>query len=592
MVNKEYTTFVTISSDKATSKEGCLVLVKTFRREYEVVELTLDELGSKLVQGYMVIPAEMENHKKEGFVSSDLIFVDVDSSSLSATGTISHLSKHGLTPAMGYYTFSSTVEQERFRLVFKLSETIDDAGTYQGLIYGLHEMLNGIGIKTDKQTRDLNRVSFGGKSLFHLDREAVLDTEVIPAISKIKEVTPTIQLNLDIETGYEIVEMLKKGDWEGLQEKVNVKLPEDFFKLTFIEKLNSISITEFFQLPQGNISCFFHEDEKPSVGVIHTGKNEMYHCFSCGEKLNLVSLIGNLIGGTVHDAIQALEVILQVKFGTDYQERMLKVTHHHKRQVRTQLETDYPELYKWMERSNLLGFYLALIDIGLDLVTDIPLNSENELTFFTSQRKLIEQLKPFGLSGTKSIDIIGKKINLLSEVGLIVKEADVKNQAYIDKANAYKQAQGFRFRTNYLTIPMSADILSKANQMVVQRAKDGVRNGYTSSTQTFNQNEELAGKVYSQSDMDAIEKVVRAEQEMLLQVGMALIEEHNFFTETMMAEKLIELGYKKFKAEKMAGSYRPFLLGYFELVTVTAKVKEEKGLPAHLKSRQKVYLKF
>lgn len=592
MLSKEYTTLVTISREKALSKEECITKVKKFRYEYEVSELSVSELASKLIEGYMVIPCEMESHKKEGFVSSSLIFVDIDTPTFKSTEVVSLLSKRGFTPSIGYYTYSSTHEQERYRLVFLLSEVIEDKDTYQQLIYGLHEVLNSIGIETDRQTRDLNRVSFGGKGLFHQDTTAFVDVANIPFVETAREIAPSKQMSLDIETGYEIVEMLKRGDWEGLQQTVSVTLPDDFEKLTFIEKLNSISVREFFQLPSGNMSCFFHEDNKPSVGVIHTGKNELYHCFSCGEKLNLVSLIGKLINGTVHDAIQALELVLGVKFGTAYQERMLKVAHQHKRQLRSQLESDYPELYSWMERSNLTGFYLALIDIGTDLVTDQPLNSENDLTFFVSLRALEELFKPFSLTGAKDKNNIGKKITLLSEVGLVVKESDIKEQSYIAKAHAYKQSKGYRYRTNYLTIPMDADVLSQANQMVVQRKQSGVRNSFTSSTQTFNHDPELAGKVYSQSDMGAIERAVRQEQELLLQLGMQLIEEHGYFSDKTLSEKLQELGYKKFKADKMAGTYRPFLMSYFDLVTLSSVLIEEKGLPAHLKPRQKIYLQF
>ena len=592
MVSKEYNTTVTLSKQKARSKEECLQVVRRFRSEYEVVELTLEELAMKLVQGYMVIPAEMESHKKEGFVSSDLIMIDIDSSSLKGTALVSKLSTHGLVPAFAYHTFSSTPAKERFRLVYRLSDTIDEADRYQDLIIGFHEMLNGIGIKTDKQTRDLNRVSFGGKMVFHMDEDAVLDVEVIPAPTKVPGAPKVKQLALDIDTGVEIAELLKQGDWEKLQEAVAVQLPENFFELSFIEKLNSIGIAEFFQLPQGQFSCLFHEDNNPSAGVIHTGRNEMYHCFSCGESLNLVSVIGKLMGGTVHDAIQALEVILQVKFGTDYQERMLKVSHQHKKQVRLQLETEHPDLHAWLERSNLTGFYLALIDIGLDLVTDIPLNTENDLTFFTSLRTLVGQVKPFGLSGVSEAKTVGKKINLLSEVGLVVKESDIKEQSFIDQAVEYKRAKGYRYRTSYLTVPMTADTLSQANRLVKQRKESGVRNGFTSSTQAFNQDQELAEKVYNQTDMEGLEKVVRAEQEVLLQLGMGLIEENGYFTEKMLSDKLQELGNSKKRSEKTAGAYRPFLLSYFELVTVTNKLKEEAELPAELKPRMKIYMPF
>lgn len=591
-MNKAYQHSITISREMTASKADCLEKIKGFKFKNDVIELTIIELADKLLAGHMVIPAETTSFKKEGFVSSSLIFVDIDNSSISSTDVVCKLTARGLAPTIGYHTYSSTPQKERFRLVFQLSETIDDQETYQGLISGLHQMLKGLGVEVDAQTYNTNRVSFGGKKIFHLEPDAVLDVSIVPVMTAPDSI-PVKPADLDLNTGLEIVELLKRGQFEELKEVVKVTLPDDFDQLTFIQKLNSIDITDFFQLPKGQqFSCLFHKDSNPSAGVIHTGKNEMYSCFSCGEKLNLVGVIGKLIGGTVHDAIKVIEKVLGVTLGTDYQERMLKVAHQHKRQVRHQLESQHPELFAWMGRSNLTGFYLAMIEIGLDLVTDIPLNSENDLTFFVSQRTLVPMLKPFGIRGVSGQKEVMKKLNLLCEVGLIVKESEIERADYMATAETYKKQKGFRFRTNYYTLPMSADILSKADKMCRARKEAGARNGFTSTTQTFNQDMKLAEIVYSQSDMKAVGKAISKEQEILLELSMALIAEYGYFTEQMLSESLQGIGYKKFKADKVSGAYRPFLMSYFELMTVSKKLKEEMSLPEHLKARQKIYTQY
>ena len=593
-MNQAYKHTVILSTETALTKADCLEKIKGFRFKWETVELTLMELASKLMEGHMTIPIDAENHKKDGFISSSLIMVDIDNvKSLTSTQIVSLLTQRGLEPSLAYHTFSSTQKQERIRLVFQLSEVIEDQETYQGMLHGFHTMLNGMGIQTDAQTRNSNRVSFGGKKIFHLEANAFIDVEIIPIMMTSEGVKPNTKADLDFDTGIKVAELLKQGDIDELKEVVKVELPKDFDQLGLIERLNSITITEFFQIPEGHqFSCLFHKDENPSAGIIHTGQNEMYSCFSCGERLNLLGVIGKLIDGTTYDAVKLIESVLGIKLSTEYQDRMMKVSHYHKQQIRNQLQKDYPEMYSWMERSNLVGVYMALIDIGLDLVTDIPLNSENDLTFFASLRTLVPLFKPFGIIGTKNKDDIGKKINLLSEIGLIVKEAEIKNQSYIDKANGYKKMKGYRFRTNYITIPMEADVFSKANKMYMARKEAGARNKYTSTTQTYNQDVALAEKVYSQSDIEMIGKYVSKEQELLLAVSLELVTEHGYFTEVMLSERLQALGYTKYNAEKASGSYRPFLLGYFELATVSAKLKEEKGLPEELKPRQKIYLKF
>lgn len=596
MLNQAYNTTVTISRTIAPSKEASVRLVPTFRKEFDVVELSIEELASKLMEGYMVVPARMTHQRKDGFVSSDLIFIDIDSSSVNSTEAIGRLDQRGFAPVIGYHTYGSTPENERYRLVFQLSETIEDAPTYEGLIAGIHQVLNSLGIETDSQTKDLTRVSFGGKDLFHMNAGAVLDIDIIPVAEiaqTVRAVAPGRQMDFGLDTGNEIVEALKVKDFAKLKELVAIELPTDFDNLDFISKLNSINISDFFQLPVGrNFSCIFHEDEKPSAGIINTGKNEMYHCFSCGKKHNLIETIARLMKATLYDASKAIEEILDVKLGTEYQENMLHVSHHHKRHFRTSIESLHPELNAWLKRSNLKGLYLALIEVGLDLITDSPLNSEQNLTFFVSQRSLPALLEPFDLKGTKFREVIAKKVNLLAEVGLIVKEADIERKDYIEKANSYKKSKGFRFRTNYITIPMHGTVLADADALVRQRKEQGVRNQFTSTTQAFNQDRDLAKRVYSQSNMEAVEAIVVAEQQEVLALGMELIEQYGYFNDMMLSEELMKHGHKKYQADKMVGAHRPFLINYFELATVSKKLKEERGLPESLKARQKVYLKY
>ena len=56
------------------------------------------------------------------------------------------------------------------------------------------------------------------------------------------------------------------------------------------------------QNARGNISCPFHQDKTPSMGI----KNNRFHCFSCGEKGDVITLYQKLNDCDFKTAVKAL----------------------------------------------------------------------------------------------------------------------------------------------------------------------------------------------------------------------------------------------------------------------------------------------
>ncbi|WP_404354610.1 CHC2 zinc finger domain-containing protein [Exiguobacterium aurantiacum] len=590
MIHQAYPVTVALSRVSAPSKEASIREVRRFRRDYDVVEITTMDLARKLVDGHMMVPADLENQRREGFLSSELLCLDIENTDLQPETATELLSGLGFPVLFGYHTYSSTPESPRYRLVLRLSVAIDDLDAYEEMLRGLHKHLAAHGLETDKQTLDGVHVYFGGHTLFHEDHAAVVDVDLIP---RAKRPGRKPRASRPAQTDNEIAEAIKHKDVTLLRSLVDVRLPDDFQGLDLIDKLAAINISDFFKLPaEQGLHCLFHEDKNPSAGIKHTGKNEMYKCFSCGRVHNIVTLVADLMDGTNAEAVRLLEDVLQVRFTSDYQRKMMEAVFYHEMNVVRNLREEHTELASWMERSNLSGFYLTLLRIGAQMTTARALNAETDLTFFVSSRKLVELMRPYGIPGVSDKRFILKKLNLLAEVGLVVKEADVTAKSYIKKATAYKRERGYTFRTNYLTIPMHGNVLNDATEALRARKEGGVRNMHTSSTQLFNHDREKTGAVYSQSDIQAIGGAVERDQQLLLLVCMQLIEDQGFFSEHMLRDKLMEQGFTKYKAEKLAGAYRPFLLDYFELLTVSKETRREHSLPDHIKARMKVYVRL
>lgn len=590
MIHQAYPVTVTLSRASAPSKEASIREVRRFRRDYDVVELTTMELARKLVDGHMMVPADLENQRREGFLSSELLCLDIENTDLQPETATELLSGLGFPVLFGYHTYSSTPESPRYRLVLRLSVAIDDLDAYEEMLRGLHKHLAAHGLETDKQTLDGVHVYFGGHTLFHEDHAAVVDVDLVP---RAKRPGRKPRASRPAQTDNEIAEAIKHKDVTLLRSLVDVKLPDDFQGLDLIDKLAAINISDFFKLPvEQGLHCLFHEDKNPSAGIKHTGKNEMYKCFSCGRVHNIVTLIADLMDGTNAEAVRLLEDVLQVRFTSDYQRKMMEAVFYHEMNFVRNLREEHTELASWMERSNLSGFYLTLLRIGAQMTTARALNAETDLTFFVSSRKLVELMRPYGIPGVSGQRLIVKKLNLLAEVGLIVKEADVTAKSYIKKATAYRRERGYTFRTNYMTIPMHGNVLNDATEALRARKASGVRNAHTSSAQLYNHDRERAGSVYSQSDIDALGSAIERDQEQLLHICMQLIDEEGFFTEQRLKERLMEHGFPKTKATKLAGAYRPFLLDYFELLTVSKETRREHGLPDHIKARMKVYVRL
>lgn len=106
--------------------------------------------------------------RKENFIGQQLIALDFDNGV--TFSEIKNRANHYRLPILfAYKTFSYTTDHEKFRIVFALSDMIDDAFTVEITL----AMFMKIFKECDKACKDSSRMFFGGKGLLELANEPI-----------------------------------------------------------------------------------------------------------------------------------------------------------------------------------------------------------------------------------------------------------------------------------------------------------------------------------------------------------------------------------------------------------------------------------
>ncbi len=151
-------------------------------KEAKPVILTVEEVARAVTSGQTVKPCVCFGPKdNQRYVCQSLFFLDFDNDSniISSEEAVRYAKSHGLVPAFGYHSFSSTPEHEKFRLVFRSKYPILDPNLRDKIQATLMNIFKG---HCDAKCKDRTRIFFGGKTApFWLDSSAVFSPEEISA---------------------------------------------------------------------------------------------------------------------------------------------------------------------------------------------------------------------------------------------------------------------------------------------------------------------------------------------------------------------------------------------------------------------------
>ena len=152
-------------------------------------EVSIKELLDYIGTGHTIIPAVMYGGTKaENWVEQQLFEVDIDNTDngevIRPEKIISLLKDNNIYPFAYYYTFSSTEEKPKFRLLFKTDEVISDINKAKFIIETLVEFIP----QSDHACINVNRLYHGTnaqeKKVIMLDENAVITLDDIVRIYK------------------------------------------------------------------------------------------------------------------------------------------------------------------------------------------------------------------------------------------------------------------------------------------------------------------------------------------------------------------------------------------------------------------------
>lgn len=135
-------------------------------------ELTINELCDYISKGCTFIAGVLENGiKNENWKQQQLIAIDIDNTDKITTPqeSVEILKNHGIDVVGYYYTFSSTSEHPKYRLMLLLDEVITERKKIEFINETLIDFLNG-----DKACKNLDRMFCGTNGM---DKVVILNTE-------------------------------------------------------------------------------------------------------------------------------------------------------------------------------------------------------------------------------------------------------------------------------------------------------------------------------------------------------------------------------------------------------------------------------
>lgn len=160
---------VHIDTEGFTSKPSNDEIRKIYNRAIkQVKEVTIEELIKETQNGKTVIPAVLSGTKAEDFIQQQLFYIDIDNDVegkpiLNPFEAIEDCKKKGIPVTFHYYSFSSTKEKPKFRLVFVCDEVITDPNMRMQIIKGLLSLFP----QADQKCTNANRFYYGTNNHNH-----------------------------------------------------------------------------------------------------------------------------------------------------------------------------------------------------------------------------------------------------------------------------------------------------------------------------------------------------------------------------------------------------------------------------------------
>ena len=231
---------------------------RLFAEGFENQHLTIEQFADHTRQGHAFAPELSGRRKAANFVAADLVAVDVDEGM-----SIEEALQHPLVrdhAALMHTTVSHTEEAPRFRIVFRLAETITEPAYMRAIQRSLAQRLGG-----DAAATDPTRLFFGNRAaLFPLLQDRALS------------------LDLQNELIAQSAHALPRGGAIAARPTTRSKLRLDPDQLVTLDTGQTIALSKI--RGSARLHCPFHYDRNASAFTV-TSKKKVRgtHCAACGQ---------------------------------------------------------------------------------------------------------------------------------------------------------------------------------------------------------------------------------------------------------------------------------------------------------------------
>ena len=376
------------------------------------VALTAKDLAAYIIRGCSMKPSVMGSTKKDSFISSNIVALDVDNDKDKVVLIDEFLSlseQARLRPFLIYESFSSTKECPRYRVLYRFNKTITDADE-------MNKLYNYVWQQFPHVPLDLSvgyhSILFGGKSIALLNNSM----NIMPDLSNVSFIKRKTGVTAPVKNNTHA--SIKHITKEEIRANLEALRPQFEGRIMNAREINqNIKLTDLLNVSlETRFRCILpnHEDKNPSARI-STDKDsgEQFYICSCDAMgyrvISLYKTLFNLSSTTA--------AIVEIS-------QLLGINSEYQRRAREFIDTLYSNFdYIAQDIIGKLGkastsMYLLFLRIARERAIKPVSINENDIAIYVSNTYIEQRMIQEGMTGAGDVN---RKIVELCRIGIIRK---------------------------------------------------------------------------------------------------------------------------------------------------------------------------
>lgn len=514
---------------------------------------------------------------KDNFISQQVFCIDIDNKDpdtkqrvqnpVSVAEIVARSKKLGLYPTFAYYSFNSTANWERFRIVYVATEPV----IYQKQAKATQENLIQLFPEADTQTaHDFQLFAGTDKGTCYLDLNARINianlpkTDIVSSGSyapKRKQRQKTASAAKGLHNITDNITAIRNRDVKYLasflnRKETNFETVQAFFYYVY----HKLDICELLDIPK-RFKCIYHDDKKASANIFQSSTGIwLYKCHSDNctvEELNIVQLIQKIASCDYAEAVELIKQIYNLSVCIDWKrdqeaniKSMVSNLEHDK-----ELKQLYPSFAYCIRNAH--SVFLACLSIATARINAMNYQSEKSVALFNATAEQVQKL------ANKDIKKVKKYLKLLNylEAVEVVPENEIPLELLNQAVLAKKETKAYH--SSFYRIPIYDN---ERMQRIEENSNRWRANGYKIDTFTYEtlyraEGAEIASRLFEQyaSVPDQKQRGITEKQDnnyiQMQEIVMKLIIDNGYALESDITAELKEKGHGMKAIKNRLGKY-------------------------------------